>query len=310
MSERKCLVCGSSECKITENPGYKSIVNCKHGFKYIVFDEVFEQQDDILIKCSSLILEKLLQNRNEMLIFYYDKEKNEDLGINLYNLIINYPKNISQKIDRILLNLTNRHPIYGYMFRTDDLDDKLLFPETNQYLEYDGILNMLIDLKYLTRDNRDEYFIITSKAWERVESLQKSAQTTNTAFLAISFGSESETIIKSIRKAVTSCGYDFMIISEKEHNNQIVPEILYEISKSKFVVVDITHGNFGAYYEAGYAHGIGKEVIVCCNKGNFQSDDKEKHPHFDISQKNMVLWDDLLDLEERLVKRIQSTVEE
>lgn len=309
MGERKCLVCGSSECKITQNPNYNSTVNCKHGFKYIVFDEVYEQPDDILIKCSSLILEKLIQNRSEMLMFYYDKEKNEDFGINLYNLVVNYPNNINDKIDRILLNLSIKYPIYGIMFDVDWKDEKLLFPVTEMSAEIDGILNMLVDLNYLSRNSTNEHFIITAKAWERIENIQKSIQVTNSAFLAISFGSESETIIESIRKAVTSCGYDFMIISEKQHNNQIVPEILYEIGRSKFVVVDITHGNFGAYYEAGYAHGIGKEVIVCCNKGNFHSDDKEKHPHFDISQKNMVLWDNLLDLEERLVKRIKSTVD-
>lgn len=28
---------------------------------------------------------------------------------------------------------------------------------------------------------------------------------------------------------------------KKEHNKQIVPEILFEISRSKFVVVDITY---------------------------------------------------------------------
>ena len=42
----------------------------------------------------------------------------------------------------------------------------------------------------------------------------------------------------------------------------LVPEMLYEISKSKFVVVDITFPNYGAYYEAGYAEALGLVSVM------------------------------------------------
>ena len=45
-----------------------------------------------------------------------------------------------------------------------------------------------------------------------------------------------------------------------------MPEIFYEIKQSKFVVVDVTKQNNGAYYEAGHDKALGKEVIVCCKK--------------------------------------------
>ena len=96
------------------------------------------------------------------------------------------------------------------------------------------------------------------------------------------------------------------IIGEKEHNHQIVPEMFYEIERSKFMVVDVTLQNFGAYYEAGYAQALGKEVIVCCSKEVF--DDPKRKPHFDIAQKPIIIWTDLDDLKERLIRRIQATV--
>lgn len=44
-----------------------------------------------------------------------------------------------------------------------------------------------------------------------------------------------------------------LAFSDKEHNNQIVPEIFYEIDHSQFLVVDIIYPNNDAYFEAGYA---------------------------------------------------------
>ena len=100
-------------------------------------------------------------------------------------------------------------------------------------------------------------------------------------------------------------GYIPRMIDEKEHNNQIVPEILFEISRSKFVVVDVTYPNYGAYYEAGYAEALGKEVIICCREDVFNSNQK---PHFDIAQKSSIVWKDEEDLENRLFRRIEATV--
>lgn len=85
-----------------------------------------------------------------------------------------------------------------------------------------------------------------------------------------------------------------------------MPEIFHGIEKSKFVVVDITKQNYGAYYEAGYAQALGKEVIVCCKKEVFDNPDTK--PHFDIAQKSMILWEDDQDLLNKLVRRINATV--
>lgn len=65
--------------------------------------------------------------------------------------------------------------------------------------------------------------------------------------------------------------------------------------------MDITYPNYEAYYEAGYAEALGKEVIICCRDVNFK-------PHFDIAQKSAIVWKDEDDLEERLYRRIEATV--
>ena len=58
------------------------------------------------------------------------------------------------------------------------------------------------------------------------------------------------------------------------------------IRDAKFVIVDLTHDNHGAYWEAGYAEGLGKPVIYVCKKDKFENEGT----HFDTNHYTTVLW--------------------
>ena len=60
-----------------------------------------------------------------------------------------------------------------------------------------------------------------------------------------------------------------------------------EIQCSDFMIADLTHANNGAYWEAGYAEGLGKPVIYTCEKEKFNS----QKTHFDTNHHLTVLWD-------------------
>ena len=77
--------------------------------------------------------------------------------------------------------------------------------------------------------------------------------------------------------------------------------MLKHIKDSKFVVVDLTHQNNGAYFEEGYAMGLGKPVIQLCRQGT--------PLHFDIAQKNTIIWETETDIPERLYNRIKATID-
>ena len=98
-------------------------------------------------------------------------------------------------------------------------------------------------------------------------------------------------------------GYNVRIMDEIEHNHQIVPEMLYEIRNSRFVIAELSNHNNGAYYEAGYALGLGKEVIHICKKSELASG-----LHFDVAQVNTIVYDDINEIPEKLKKRIQATI--
>ena len=59
------------------------------------------------------------------------------------------------------------------------------------------------------------------------------------------------------------------------------------IRDAAFVLVDLTHANEGAYWEAGYAEGLGKHVLYLCNRQIFT----DKGTHFDTNHCTTVLWD-------------------
>ena len=92
-----------------------------------------------------------------------------------------------------------------------------------------------------------------------------------------------------------------IFIDEVQHNELITPELLKHIRDSKFVVVDLTHQNNGAYFEEGYAMGLGKPVIQLCKR--------ETQLHFDIAQKNTIMWTTEDDIPEQLQNRIAATID-
>jgi nucleoside 2-deoxyribosyltransferase len=59
-----------------------------------------------------------------------------------------------------------------------------------------------------------------------------------------------------------------------------------EILTSRFLIADLTHGNAGAYWEAGYAEGLGKPVIYTCEERIFEG----KGTHFDTNHHYTVRW--------------------
>ena len=167
----------------------------------------------------------------------------------------------------------------------------------------------LLDFGYITEStlkNQSGRYIISKEGWKRIGELRRH-HTDRTGFVAIAFREETNEIRDVLKESITKCGFKPIVIDEVEHNNQIVPEIEKNIQRCRFLVMDCSVPNMGAYYEAGMAAGFGKEVIICCSEESFQ--DENIRPHFDVRQKSMIIWKNLDDLKNRLVKRILCTVE-
>ena len=144
-------------------------------------------------------------------------------------------------------------------------------------------------------------YVLSPHGYARVDELQKKTAHGRQALVAMKFGDDTIPLREAIRQGITEAGYYAVFIDEVQHNEFITPELLKHIRDSRFVVVDLTHQNNGAYFEEGYAMGIGKSVIQLC-----KADTKL---HFDIAQKNTIIWKTEDAIPERLTTRLIATIE-
>lgn len=293
---------------------------CHHfNFRFFLHNNLYymaegEQRERLL----NLVTEHLNHSRlcviegaTRMWYFSYNTsenvaESNRPNYVNLANQLNNYPIQMIDVAHRTLINYSFQYPHYGDAIYPDSRDKRLSFEHQRKNNVDFGVINLLDDLGYVKADEAFARHVITAAGWQKIDELRKQEQIVQQGFIAMSFREETRPIREAFRTAMKESGYSAAVIDEKEHNNQIVPEIFYEIARSKFVVVDVTYPNYGAYYEAGYAQALGKQVIICCREEEFH--DKSTRPHFDISQKSMVVWKDEADLVQRLKRRIEATV--
>lgn len=104
-----------------------------------------------------------------------------------------------------------------------------------------------------------------------------------------------------IKPVCLEFGLSAFIVSDIEHNDGIYDVILKSIAKSRLVIADLTYSNNGAYYEAGYAKGQGKEVIHTCANEWFTT----AGVHFDVKGLNLIIYNSHIDFAEKLRKRIR-----
>lgn len=133
---------------------------------------------------------------------------------------------------------------------------------------------------------------ITPKGWNFLESHSKGINS-KTAFIAMKFNPNVMKLFNSITDEIEKeTGYKLRIISDKNHSNIIDDEIKVEIKKSSFIISDLTYNSRGAYYEAGYAHGLGKPVIFTIGNNYLNSAKKNKKDriHFDASHYQYYTW--------------------
>jgi nucleoside 2-deoxyribosyltransferase len=223
-----------------------------------------------------------------------------------------YPKNLAERIDYILSGLASLSDYPGkQIYAEDEYLKGLLFinrfsngknlplEECNKQIEY--ISKYMLSQNLLKKEI--SFITILPEGWRRIYEIQKNNSKSKQVFIAMSFSKEMREVQEAIEKAIFDAGYIPNVMNKLEHNNQIVPEILYQIRQSKFVVAEFSTNNNGAYYEAGYAAGLGKEVIHICNNDKFKEEG-----HFDIKQKSTVLWETAEDISEALYKRIEATI--
>lgn len=123
--------------------------------------------------------------------------------------------------------------------------------------------------------------------WERFEALRRGTPIGRKAFMAMEYRDPvlDRIVNDHFRLAVEHTGFVLRRLDDEPRAGLIDDRLRVEIQSARFLIVDLTHKNAGAYWEAGYAEGLGKPVIYTCEKSRFR-----EASHFDTNHHLHVLW--------------------
>lgn len=145
--------------------------------------------------------------------------------------------------------------------------------------------------------------------WRAYEEIKRaSPRQTRRAFMAMPYGNEllDRVFRDYFKPAAERAGFALLRLDEKPEAGVIDDKIRLEILRSRFVVAELTGGNHGAYWEAGYAEGLGRPVIYTCERAYFE----DPGTHFDAEHLHTVVWEEatLAAAAERLTLTIRTTL--
>ncbi len=87
-------------------------------------------------------------------------------------------------------------------------------------------------------------------------------------------------------------------VDKIEDSGKISDQILENIAKSKIIISDLTGERPNCYYETGFAHAIGKEIILTIKEN--------EKLHFDLAGHRFIVWKTEADLRKKLKERLKS----
>ena len=151
---------------------------------------------------------------------------------------------------------------------------------------------------------------LTLDGWERYESEKRGQFSGNDGFLAMDFNDDSlDRFVKDVLKPVVKEKIGCNLVDMRDVPKAgIIDNIMrVQIRDAKFVIADLTHDNHGAYWEAGYAEGLGKPVIYICEKKKFEAE----KTHFDTNHCTTVLWsrEDDESFKQELIATLRRSIE-
>ena len=130
---------------------------------------------------------------------------------------------------------------------------------------------------------------ITALGWQRAEELKRAHVSSRFAFFARRFANQNLDLMfeQCLSPAVAQTGFKLRTVSQVAG---LIDSIIEdEIRRCRFLIADLSDDNAGAYWEAGFAEGLGKPVIYICaekdESGNRIS------THFDTDHRHTVRWD-------------------
>jgi nucleoside 2-deoxyribosyltransferase len=290
-----------------------TLYDCEYCGVYILGSRGFDilTKDENKFKMACVLNERRLKGFGGIALD--DEIKKEDLvcgypRISVNELLAQFPQTAGELLNRTLLNLNRLapRPFSEIPLNFKNRDNLYLF--TKDTGECMTILKELSEQGFI-RDGgsimQELREILTMRGWEIIKNLQNATIDSKRAFVAMWFDPTMKDFYeKGIKPAVEEAGYIAVRIDLKEFNNKVCDELIAEIKRSKFLIADFSGLRSGVFFEAGFAKGLGREVIFTVR----EADVERLKEHFDTRQYNHIVYDSPEDLRKKLYNRIGATI--
>lgn len=204
-------------------------------------------------------------------------------------------------VDRILLYAQRK---------ADRLGDEVTFHPARDFplayakdaIEFNHFLRLALEIGYVEIP-RPGVVRLKPDGWRRLNELRANLVDRNSAFVAMSFSDDLRRAFNDgIKAALSDAGYEAVRVDLIEYNGKIDDRVIADIRKSSLMVADFSEHRQNVYFEAGFALGLGRQVIWTCRESDIGQ------AHFDTRQYNHIVWRDVAELRERLRQRIEATI--
>ena len=245
-------------------------------------------------------------------------------------------------MDNALLNIERALPYVGAVINYFSYDDYPYY-HCFEAAELRSILLLLQQQGFIKSPDPTQpnvYLSISAQGYGRLSEIKKHGKDSRQCFVAMWFTPEMDAVyettikpaIEYIEEGEVEPRFRAVKINNVEHLNDINDEIISAIRRSRFMVCDLTGYRGGVYFEAGFARGLGLDVIYTCRKDWLETDllrnkegdqievlydaggkeiqIKKEGIHFNIEHINRIEWeeDKLEDFKQRLLTRIKANI--
>ena len=211
---------------------------------------------------------------------------------------------VAEKLDKLLAYLASKTTYPGAYYEVKaerdypvaDAHDSDEFGVYIGYLHTEELIGMSPAIDGLG-------YTLTVQGWARIQSKARPGGEPGRCFVACWLADEFYPEFRNAAdEAIRACSYVPFWIGETPTNEGISDRVLAEIQRAEFVIADFTGHRQSVYFEAGFARGLGRPVIWCCQQ------DDVPGLHFDTRHLGHVAWKDAHDLRVKLEDSIRANI--
>ena len=177
------------------------------------------------------------------------------------------------------LNMSNKSKLFSFVPFMNNANYECVLKYAKEYIFKDGGIN-------------NHWLSLTLNGWKKYEELKRGQNNSNKAFMAMQYGNTKLDCVFTniIKPGLKELGFEINRLDKTNKSGLIDENLRVEIRDSKFLVVDLSDGNKGAYWEAGYGEGLNKKIFYICDKQQF--DTIKDLVHFDVSHQQLYFWNE------------------